>query len=263
MWNLATSQIETFPLEFTADDGVNSEYLPLSHLLVFTLRSKEGEDATVVRWDIANRRQLSSHALPIAKAIRNMPARFSLDGRWMAVPQWDSVAIYDIENGTLATTLAVPSKAGIQGLALSPDGKQLAVAQRDEAAIIITDVATSHTVATLYGHNLVITKLEYSPDGTRLLSSAIGTEPVKVWNAASWTEVARLEPPSGVHYAGPGFTSDGSTIVVGAFRFGGGWSAARLFRAPSWEEITANEAIEEALRPSNTISQVNKLSPVP
>jgi WD40 repeat protein len=255
MWNLTTSQIETFPLEFTADDRVSSEYLPLSHLLVFTLRSKEGEDAIVVRWDIATRRQLSSHALPIAKAIRNMPARFSLDGRWMAVPQWDSVAIYDIENGTLATTLAVPGKSGIQGLALSPDGKQLAVACRDEPAIIIMDVATSHTVATLHGHNLVLTRLEYSPDGTRLLSSTIGSEPVKVWNAASWMEVARLEPPSGVYYAGPGFTSDGSTIVVGASRFGGGWSASRLFRAPSWEEIAASEAKAEPQRPSSTINR--------
>ncbi len=254
MSNLATSQIETIPLGFTADGGVNSEYLPLSHLLVFTLQSREGDDATVVRWDIATRRQLSSHALPIARAIRNMPARLSLDGRWMAVPQWDSVAIYDIGNGTLATTLAVRTKAGIQGLALSPDGRQLAVARRDEAAIIIMDVATSHTVATLFGHNLVITRLEYSPDGTRLLSSTIGSEPVKVWNAASWMEVARLEPPSGVYYAGPGFTSDGSTIVVGTFRFGSGWSAARLFRAPSWEEIAASELKEEPLRPSNTIN---------
>jgi WD40 repeat protein len=255
MWNLATGQIETLPLEFTADGGVNSEYLPLSHLLVFTLRSKEGEDATVVRWDIATRRQVSSHPLPIAGSIAKMPARFSLDGRWMAVPQWDSVAIYDIENGTLATTLAVPSKSGIQGLALSPDGKQLAVAQRDEAAITIMDVASSRAVATLRGHNLVITRLEYSPDGTRLLSSTIGTEAVKVWNAASWMEVARLEPPSGVYYAGPGFTADSSTIVVGASRFGGGLSAARLFRAPSWEEIAASEAKPEAQRTSRTINR--------
>jgi WD40 repeat protein len=160
----------------------------------------------------------------------------------MAVPQWDSVAIYDIENGTLATTLAVPSKAGIQGLALSPDGKQLAVARRDESAIIIMDVATSRTVATLLGHNLVIARLEYSPDGTRLLSSTIGSEAVKVWNAAGWMEVARLEPPSGIYYAGPGFTPDGSTIVVGAYRFGGGWSAARRFRAPSLDEIAASKA---------------------
>lgn len=110
-------------------------------------------------------------------------------------------------------------------------------------------------MATLLGHNLVITRLEYSPDGTRLLSSTIGSEPVKVWNAASWMEVARLEPPSGVYYAGPGFTSDGSTIVVGAFRFGGGWSAARLFRAPSWEEIAASEAKAEPQRPSSTINR--------
>ena len=80
-------------------------------------------------------------------------------------------------------------------------------------------------------------------------------KPVKVWNATSWMEVARLEPPSGVYYAGPGFTSDSSTIVVGAFRFGGGWSAARLFRAPSWEEIAASELKEEPLRPSNTINR--------
>jgi eukaryotic-like serine/threonine-protein kinase len=248
-WNLATGQIETFPLEFISTGPVKSEYLPNSHLLVFTLPSEDGENAAVVRWDIATRRQLSSHSLPIAKAITQMSACFSLDGRRMAVPQYDSVAIYDILNGTLATNLAVPSKSGIQGMALSPDGKQLAVAERDRPAIMVRDVDAGRLLATLIGHNLVITRLEYSPDGTRLLSSAIGSEPVKVWSTVSWKEVARLEPPSGAYYAGPTFTPDGSNIATGTYRFGSGWSEARLFHAASWDEISAVETKAKAETP--------------
>jgi len=243
MWNLATGQIETFPLEVTATTGwMNCEYLPLSHQIVFTLPGKESEDATIVRWDIATRRQLSSHMLSIGNFNAKGSACFSQDGRRMAVPMRDSVAIYDIVSGILETTLALPSKTGIQGLALSPDGKQVAVAVRDHPAIMVRDVDTGRLLTTLHGHNLVILKLEYSPDGTRLLSSTIGSEPVKVWSTRSWKEVARLEPPAGVYFAGPTFTPDGSTIALGTYRFGSGWERARVFRAPSWEEINATEA---------------------
>ena len=240
-WTLAADRVETFPLEVTASGWVVAHYLPLSRLLVAVAPGDKGEEATVIRWDVAARRKLSSHSFPIGKLIAQMPACFSQDGRRMAVSDWDSVTIYDIVNGTRETTMAVPSKAGIQGMALSPDGKQLAVAARDKPAIMIRDADTGRLLTTLQGHNLVITKLEYSPDGKRLLSNTIGSEPVKVWSTPSWKEVARLEPPPGVYYGEPQFTSDGAAIVVSAYKFGTGSDGARLFRAPPWEEIAAAE----------------------
>jgi serine/threonine protein kinase/WD40 repeat protein len=241
VWAPAANRVETFPLDVTASAWVVAHYLPLSRLLVTVVPDDKGEEANVIRWDVAARRKLSSHSFPISKLIARMPASFSQDGRRMAVPGWDSVTIYDIVNGTRETTMAAPSKAGIQGMALSPDGKQLAVAARDKPAIMIRDADTGRLLTTLLGHSLVITILEYSPDGTRLLSNTIGSEPVKVWSTASWKEVARLEPPPGVYYGAPQFTSDGAGILVSAYKFGTGPVGPRLFRAPSWEEIADME----------------------
>lgn len=244
-WNLASNRVETFPLEVAAGDRVECHYLALSHLLVIMVRNEGGTDATVVRWDVAARRQLSSYTVSIGEYIARMPPCFSEDGRRMAVSRWDSVAVYDIVNGTLKTTFTVPSKSGIQGLALSPDGKQVAVAERDKPAIMVRDLETGRLVTPpLRGHNLVITKLIYSPDGTRLLSNTIGSEPVKVWSTATWKEVARLDPPPGIYYSNPRFTDDGVAIVTGAYRFGSGWDGVRVFRAPSWEDIAKATATE-------------------
>jgi WD40 repeat protein len=211
-------------------------------LLIMVVTGEKGEEPTVIRWDIATRRMLSSHSFPIGKMIARQPARFSQDGRRMAVPDWDSVIIYDIEKGIQETIIPVPSRAGIQGLALSQDGKQMAVAVRDNPAILVHDVSTGSLVATLNGHNLVITELSYSPDGTRLLSRTIGSEPVKVWSSESWKEVARFEPPPGVYYSSAQFTPDGGALLLAAFSFESGRDEARLFRAPAWNEIATSEA---------------------
>jgi len=242
VWNPSANGVETFPLEVAAGGRVASHYLPLPRLLVLVVTGENGEEATVIRWDVATRRTLSSHSFPIGKLIIRQPARFSQDGRRMAVPDWDSATIYDIENGTQETIIPVASQAGIQGLALSQDGKQMAVAVRDKPAIMVHDVSTGSLVATLNGHNLVITELSYSPDGTRLLSRTIGSEPVKVWSSESWKEVARFEPPPGVYYSSAQFTPDGAAILLVAYSFESGRDEARLFRAPTWNEIATSEA---------------------
>jgi serine/threonine protein kinase/WD40 repeat protein len=242
VWNPSANRVGTFPLEIAAPGQVLSHYLPIPRLLVMVVTGETGEEPTVIRWDVATRQKLSSHSYPIGKLIARQPARFSQDGRRMAVPDWDSVTIYDLENGTPETTIPVPSQAGIQGLALSPDGKQMAVAVRDSPAILVHDVGTGGLVTTLHGHNLVITELSYSPDGTRLLSRTIGSEPVKLWCSKSWKEVARFEPPPGVYYTSAHFTSDGAAMLLVAYNFENGRDEARLFRAPAWNEIAASEA---------------------
>ena len=242
VWNPSANRVETVPLEVAAGGRVASHYLPLPRLLVLVVTGEGGEEATVIRWDVANRRTLSSHSFPIGKLILRQPARFSQDGRRMVVPGWDSATIYDIVNGTQETIIPVASLAGIQGLALSQDGKQMAVAVRDNPAILVHDVSTGSLVATLNGHNLVITELSYSPDGTRLLSRTIGSEPVKVWSCESWKEVARFEPPPGVYYSAAQFTPDGGALLLAAFSFDSGRDEALLFRAPAWNEIATSEA---------------------
>ncbi|MCB1275559.1 protein kinase [Prosthecobacter sp.] len=244
VWNLVSNQVESFPMDVGTVEWVISEHLELSHLLVLLVPGEKTGEATVIRWDVTGRRKLSSCALAIRKSVQDHVPCFSQDGRRMAVSRFTSVTVCDIANETEEAAIAVPSVAGIQGMALSPDGKQLAVAQRDRPAIMIHDVDTGHLVTTLRGHNLVITKLQYSFDGTRLLSNTIGSEPVKLWSTRSWKEVARLEPPTGFYYATPRFTSDDHGILLFPYKFGNGWDGARLFRAPSWDEIAKAEASE-------------------
>jgi WD40 repeat protein len=116
-------------------------------------------------------------------SVRNL--EFNTDGSMFAVTADDgTVALYDATNGTEITRFPVEAE-GVQAIAFSPDGGNLAVAlcpvygEADDGApvcgtaqVSIFDVISGEQISTITGPADEITSVAYSPDGNLL---AIGS----------------------------------------------------------------------------------------
>lgn len=249
LWDLNGNTIERHPLGF--DHGfVEAEHLPRAGMVVVSGRAAAvGAGFTMVRWDIAGRRVLSTYS-PAHGNLRSGAQRsgwnVSQDGKRMAIHSESAVEVHDLEQGQHLTTLAITNRAGMQGMALSPDGRELVVAARDRPTIMVWDVDADEPRRELSGHNLVISRLQYSADGTRLLSSTIGTEPIKLWDTRIWKPVCRLAGRRGAFLHAPAISADGAQVSAVEKVFGGdslfrGEAMLLRWQAPTWEEIVAAE----------------------
>ncbi len=88
-----------------------------------------------------------------------------------------------------------------------PDGARPATGSSDGTARV-WDVATGQALFTLSGHTGGV-QVAYSPDGTRLATSAIGA--AKVWDAVTGRELLSLSIPSGWG-ARVAFSPDGARL---------------------------------------------------
>jgi hypothetical protein len=87
------------------------------------------------------------------------------------------------------------TRAYAMTLALSPDGKTLALAEWGPT-IALRDVVTGREIAKLEGHQKNVVSVAFSPDGNTLASASWdGT--VRLWDVASAKEVGRLEGHQG------------------------------------------------------------------
>jgi RNA polymerase sigma factor (sigma-70 family) len=85
--------------------------------------------------------------------------------------------------------------AGSNTMAVSPDGKLLALAG-EHNAVRLLDVANGKEVSISEGHRATVSKLHYAADGKTLLSSSDdGT--IRIWNAATGKELRQVKLPSG------------------------------------------------------------------
>jgi len=121
----------------------------------------------------------------------------------------------------------------------SPDGKWLAVAS-DLGFARVWNTANWQPVATVGGFLNGTSSAAFAPDNQRLAISSGGREAVKLFDTESWQNVLTLEAPGNDCYQ-LAFSPDGNTL---------GWlnqdRELYLWRAPSWAEINAAEAQEEA-----------------
>src|SRR5205807_3382225 len=109
---------------------------------------------------------------------------FAADGSKLLVRSLDpgSVQEWDVTTGKLVRTVAAIPGPG-NGLALSADGKTLAVAGGGYA-ISFLDVATGKLAPTPEGHSNQLLQLSYADDGATVLTRASdGTQ--RQWDAAT------------------------------------------------------------------------------
>jgi YVTN family beta-propeller protein len=90
----------------------------------------------------------------------------------------------------------IPVGPAPEGIALSPDGRELWVGLRS-GGIVILDTATDHVVQTLTDAGSVA-RLQFSPDGKRVIAGDGRTDTVVVFDAAARTELKRIPVGRGV-----------------------------------------------------------------
>lgn len=148
-----------------------------------------GADWTIRIWDVADGKELRrlTHAdsivmaWPHARASRQylLHAALSADGKLLAtgLNYGRSVALWDPAAGKELRTFNIPASGGINNLAVSPDGKTVAVGSTDSVVRLYAS-ATGKEIRTLaefdrQGRNRFAlfssAKMSYSPDGKQLV----------------------------------------------------------------------------------------------
>lgn len=198
------------------------EYLGESGILVVAMEFPGSERVRFNRYDITSLELLSSSSLEVPdmgwKRVgqdHRKGCSFSHDGKRLALMHLlGSVRVYDLLTGETVGAVDGYDKSGIQGMCLSPDGQTLAYAAPKRPIIEIHDIATGRSCARLAGHNLVIGRLYFSPDGERLVSTGIGSEQILLWDTTEWRQVASFDPTPGFAMAHALFLPSGDGLVI-------------------------------------------------
>lgn len=139
---------------------------------------------------------------------------FSPDGRYALASGADGLALmWAIEGGQLVRKFELAGPVGAPSLAVSPDGKQVAIGTR-VGEIALLDFTSGQQQKIISGHAAGVRDLAFSPDGKLLLSGGVdGT--ARLWEVTSGAELRRYNRrPFTVH--GVAFAPDGRTVLVAA-----------------------------------------------
>ena len=94
----------------------------------------------------------------------------------------------------------IPVGQGSEGFDLSPDGKEIWVANAQDGTISVIDYATKQVTATLNADVRSANRLKFTPDGKHVLVSLLGNPDLVVLDAATRKVIKRL--PIGTSAAG-------------------------------------------------------------
>ncbi len=100
---------------------------------------------------------------------------------------------------------------GAVSVALSPDGKTLAIGHLDDSTVGIWNVASRQLVRRLEGHTESVPALAFDPSG-KALASGSTSGIVRLWNIASGSQQRALEGETAV--TSLAFTHDGDRLVA-------------------------------------------------
>jgi YVTN family beta-propeller protein len=101
---------------------------------------------------------------------------------------------------------------GSEGLDVSPNGKELWVANAQDGTISIIDLASKKVVDTLAANAHGANRLKFTPDGARVFVSCLGGPDVIVLNAATRKEIKRIKVGRGA--AGILMQPDGTRVFI-------------------------------------------------
>jgi hypothetical protein len=235
VWDPAVRrQLARFPWvaaeeKYFTEGPVQEKHITVSPNEKFLVAAAAGKCLTV--WDLETFQKIAD--LPKSAAAVDV-LRFSQDLHLVAAGNGDgTVEVWDLTRKELVAAWQA-HKQYIKGVAFMPDGKRL-VTVSDDATAVLWDIETRHELKafprTLNGFG----SLAVSPDGQRI---AAGTSDgfIKIWNSSTRQEIAGLRAGDGQVFGLQFLWPDGNTLIS----LTGG--EARLWRAPSLEEIAAAEA---------------------
>jgi WD40 repeat protein len=175
-----------------------------------------GADGTVILWDRHKARVRDTFK---AHDRRTTLLAYTPDGSMLVTAGQDrTVKFWDPATGDRLLLLNKP-RPEVNALALSPDGREIAIAlnypkaARGTEQIILSDSRTGQERARLPGHADQLLALAYSPDG-RTLASAGKDGSIKLWDLAGrkeWRTMAgHVGPVNALAYS-----PDGQTLASG------------------------------------------------
>jgi len=140
-------------------------------------------------------------------------AKFSPDGKLLAVGGYGQVRLIDPASGNIIATLSGHANY-VRSIAFSPDGKLLAAAGGSpqlEGEIKIWELQSRQVLKTLIGHKDCIYSIAWSPDG-KLIASGSYDKMVKLWDVAAGKEVNNLQDHIDAVFA-VAFSPDGKLLA--------------------------------------------------
>jgi YVTN family beta-propeller protein len=105
---------------------------------------------------------------------------------------------------------------GSEGFDVSPDGKQVWVANAKDGTISVIDIAAKKVTATLAVNLQGANRLKFTPDGSRVLSSSLANGDLLVLSANTQKEITRLQLCHGA--AGIQMEPNGKRVFVACSR---------------------------------------------
>jgi WD40 repeat protein len=128
----------------------------------------------------------------------------------------------------------------LNALAFSPDGQLLVTAGTDNL-VRFWRVPSGELAGVLEGHTTGVSGLAFAPDGKTLVSAA-NYDSIKFWHVATRQEMLSFRESS--DFPVIIFSADSTTKAVGTGGAAKRTATLKFWRAPSWQEIAAEERRE-------------------
>jgi WD40 repeat protein len=115
--------------------------------------------------------------------------KFSPDGKQLFVSEKiRHILVFDTQNGQLLKTFVMdkyqtPSnqKQNISSIAISPDGKTLAVDTEPACTVWFWDISSGKEIGKIYASELTVADIAFSPDSKYLATGCLVSPEIKIW----------------------------------------------------------------------------------
>ena len=173
-----------------------------------TRLASAGDDLTIKYWEIASEGEALTLDGYRGWALR---VQFSPDSRRLVSAGSGIVRVNDAETGQPIDTIGPVTGGGVQGLALSPDGRRVATSTEFRTDFDVWDAENGQRLLTFRGHAGRLRGVAWALDGQRI-ASASDDKTIKIWDAVSGRETQTLRGHAAGAF-GVTFSPDGGRLA--------------------------------------------------
>lgn len=140
--------------------------------------------------------------------IHTLSASFNPDATEIAAAAFAETRIWDVSTGKAKRQL---TKEWLGIVRYSPDGRRIAIVPDHGETADVLDAKTGAVITSLVGHTHFINTLEYSDDGSLILTTSEDST-ARLWNAETGRQIRVMTDIGGMYRAH--FSPDGKTVVT-------------------------------------------------